>query len=127
MRVRVTHSIGDLAADLERIPAKFNQRAPVVVAFNAQQGNQLASEYANAEHGYPGDEDAGYAETFTAEKVGHLAWEYGPEAHGEGMKSPGYEHGSINSPPHHDLARSADRIGPALADDAGDMLEGLFW
>jgi hypothetical protein len=127
VRVSVTHTLGDLVADLEQLPVKFAQRAPVVVALNAQQGNHLASGYANEEHGYPGDEDAGYAETFTAEKVGGLAWEYGPEAHGEGSKSPGYEHGSINSPPHHDLARSADLIGPALADDAGDMLEGLFW
>jgi hypothetical protein len=38
-----------------------------------------------------------------------------------------FEYGSRNQPPHLDLNKSADLIGPQLAKDAGNLLDSLFW
>ena len=52
--------------------------------------------------------------------------EYGPDsARPQGGMS--FEFGSRNQPPHLDLAKSADLIGPVMAKEAGDMIDGWFW
>jgi hypothetical protein len=52
--------------------------------------------------------------------------EYGPDiARPQGGMS--FEYGSRNQPPHLDLARSADLIGPSTVGEVGRMVDRLFW
>lgn len=128
MRVRVTHSIGDLASDLRTIAVRAPREMAAVVRDNAKEGNRLAKGFASEQHTMFGDEDVEYPPSFTVEKLGPLLWEYGPDsAIGDGSKSPGYEHGSINSPAHHDLLRSTDIIGTGFGLDVEDMIRSWFW
>lgn len=126
--IRVTHSIGDLASDLARIAQRVPREGNRVVRDNAYKGNALAKAFASEQHTMFGDTDIEYPPSFTVEKLAPMKWEYGPDAAiGDGSQAEGYEHGSINSPPHHDLARSVDVIGIEFPLDVDDMVRGLFW
>ena len=120
--VRVQHTIGDLAADLAQIPPEFVRRGAKVVRSAAREGNKLAKANAKRTAGAHGKH---YPKRFTAEALSALEWEYGPSGRPQGEMS--FEYGSRNQPPHLDLNKSADVIGPKFADDVGDMLDGLFW
>lgn len=128
MRVRAVHTIGDLADDMRNV----SRRAPIegnrVVRDNAYKGNALAKGFASEQHTMFGDEDIEYPPSFTVEKIAPMLWEYGPDTSiGDGSQAEGYEHGSINSPPHHDIARSVDVIEIEFPLDVDDMVRGLFW
>lgn len=126
--VRVQHTIGDLARDMSRIPVRFVREGNKVVRDNAYKGNTLAKGFASEQHTMFGDEDVEYPPSFTVEKLGPSNWVYGPDiAIGDGSQAEGYELGSINSPPHFDLARSVDVIGIEFPLDVDDMMHGLFW
>lgn len=130
MRVNVQGA--ERIADLERDLREIRRRAPrdmnQVVRDNAYRGNAIAKAFASEQHTMFSDYDIDYPPSFTVEKLGPARWEYGPDADiGDGSKSPGYEHGSINSPPHHDLARSADIQVPEFHLDVEDMVRGWFW
>jgi hypothetical protein len=52
--------------------------------------------------------------------------EYGPDiAHPQGGMS--FEGGSRNQPPHNDLAKSADLIGPAFQGEVHRLPDKWFW
>lgn len=123
MRVRVQHTIGDLARDAARVATKAKPKMAKVVRRNAEQGNRLGADIARKSAGAHGKH---YPGAFSAEAITPLVWEYGPDA---GMPQGGmsFEFGSRNQPPHLDLAKSLDVQGPKFADDAGDVLDGLFW
>lgn len=125
-RVNVTHTIGDLARDLADIPVEAVKQSAVIVRKNAQRGNKIAKDFASQQHTMHGDTDIHYPKSFSAELRTALSWEYGPDA-SKMQGGMSFEFGSRNQPPHLDLARSADIIGPALADDVRDMLDRLFW
>lgn len=128
MRVRVQHGIDDLANDLREIARNARRDMSAVVRHNAHEGNRIAKDLASQQHTMFGDADIEYPPSFTVERKTPLRYEYGPDsAIGDGSQSPGYEHGSINSPPHHDLARSHDAIAPEFLLDVDDMVRGWFW
>lgn len=119
--IRVTHSIGDLSRDMDRIPAKLVKEGSKVVRRNVREGNAYARAFAR---GASGTHGKNYFKRITAEMTGPLEGEYGP--HGDVVGNAvgaGWRHG----PPNTDLEKSQDIIGPKFAHDAGEMLEGLFW
>lgn len=122
-RIRVVGGVGDLADDLRAIPTKSATGLARAVRSNAEQGNRIARNFARESAGAHGKH---YHKAFSAEARTSLSWEYGPDA---AMPQGGmsFEFGSRNQPPHLDLARSADIIGPKLADDVGDVVDRLFW
>lgn len=128
MRVRVLHDLGDLANDMGSIATRAPKDMRDVVKHNIHEGNRIAKAHASEQHTMFGDADIEYPPSFTAEMTGPLQGEYGPDsAIGDGSQAEGYEHGSINSPPHHDMARSYDVIAIEFPLDVDDMVRGWFW
>jgi hypothetical protein len=123
MGVRVVHSIGDLGRDLTKMAATAPAKLAEVVASNARKGMRLAREFATVSAGSHGKH---YPDSITVESHGSLSWEYGPDP-GRPQGGMSFEFGSRNQKPHLDLARSADIVGPSMADDVGDVLDDLFW
>lgn len=121
MRIRVTHTIGDLAADAAKVPTKAARRMATVTKRNVEQGNRLAQKFARASSGPHGRL---YYKRITSEMTGPFVGEYGPtgdvvgNAVGAGWR---------NGPPNTDLPRSADIQGPKFASDAGEILDQVFW
>lgn len=121
--IRVTHTIGGLERDMRRIATTTKAKMAKVVRRNATQGNRLAKGIARRSAGAHG---VHYPKAFTAEAITPLMWEYGPDASMlQGDMS--FEYGSRNQPPHLDLEKSQDVIGPAFAKDVADTADGLFW
>lgn len=128
MRVTVSHSLGDLESDLRKIPRILKREGRRVVQHNIVEGNRIAKAFASEQHTMWGDEDIEYPPSFTSEMTGPMRGEYGPDAAiGDGSQAEGYEHGSINSPPHNDLGRSLDQIAPEFGMDVSDLVSSLFW
>lgn len=121
MRVKVTHSIDDLASDLAEIPVKFAGKAPGVLKRNAVAGNKLAQQFARERSGPHGKN---YYKRLSAEVTGPLSAEYGPTGD---PKTEFVGAGFRNSAPNMDLPDSADIQGPKFAKDVGDLIDGLFW
>lgn len=119
----VSHSLGDLARDMDGIVAKTKAELPRIVGVNALRGRNLARENVRRDAPIYG---VHYDDSITAEKRGSLSWEYGPDpALPQGGMS--FEYGSRNQKPHLDLARSADRITPVMARDVRQLVDRLFW
>lgn len=122
-RIRVTHDIDDLANDLAAIVRAAPGDMARVVRKNAVDGNKLAAGFAKESAGRHGKH---YHRAFSAEQVTPLSYEYGPDsAKPQGGMS--FERGSRNQPPHLDLAKSADLIGPAFAQDVHELPDSWFW
>lgn len=128
-RVRVEHDLHDLASDLRRIPGIARRDMRSVVREGAITGNTVAKDNARRTAGSHGKH---YPKAFTWEMRGSLfggagfVAEYGPDAaRPQGGMS--FEHGSRNQPPHLDLAKSADLIGPAFAQEVRGKIPGWFW
>lgn len=120
--IRVTHDIGDLANDCASVAQRAKPAMARVVRKQAIEGNRIAQASARRTAGAHGKH---YANRFKPEPVTPLSWVYGPVGRPQGEMS--FEFGSRNQPPHLDLARSADVVGPRLADEAGDAVGRLFW
>lgn len=127
MGVRVVHSIGDLANDLAEIPVRSTTELARVVRSNAEEGNRIARAFASQQHTMNSRYDVHYPKAFSAEMLSPMSWEYGPDiAKPQGGMD--FELGrGRQSAPHLNLARSADIIGPKLAEDVRDVVDGLFW
>lgn len=123
MRVRVIGGVGDLAADLRKIPVVAARDMADAVKSNAQSGQRLARGFARESAGAHGKH---YHKAITAEARSPFSWEYGPDA---GMPQGGmsFEFGSRNQPPHLDLARSADVVAPRFARDVSKLPDRWFW
>lgn len=127
MRVRVTHGIDDLTGDLREIAKSTPRRMRKVVHDAAKRGNRHAREFASEQHTMFSDIDVDYAPTFTVERVGLLAYVYGPEDRGEGSKASGYEFGSINqASPHRNLDRSRDIEALEFPMDVEDEMRHIW-
>lgn len=120
-RIRVSHSIGDLARDAARVVAKAGPGMTRVVRKNTMQGNKLAQGIARRASGPHG---TNYYKRLTDEMTGPLTGEYGPTGTVAGNAVGG---GWRNGPPNNDLPKSADVIGPRFAKDVGDLPERWFW
>lgn len=130
MKVNVRHGIGDLAKDQAAIVRRAPRELRATVRQGARLGNQLAQDNARRTSGRHGRR---YPRSFTYEArptyalFGALVYlaEYGPDSsRPQGGMS--FEEGSRNQKPHWDLAKSADVIGPALAQEVGETVARLF-
>ena len=129
MRVSVTHTIDDLASDLAKIPVLAVKDMRKVVREATIVGNTVARDNARRTSGAHGKL---YPRSFTWEMRGGLfggasfTGEYGPDmARPQGGMS--FEFGSRNQPPHLDLAKSADLIGPSFAQEVRAVMGDWFW
>lgn len=115
--------IHDLASDCQRIPLGATRHADRAVGAVARDGQKIARANARRNSGTHGKH---YPRSITAERKALAQWEYGPDA---AMPQGGmsFEFGSRNQPPHLDLAKSADVIGPTLAKRVGDAIQDAFW
>lgn len=127
MRARVTSGIGDLAKDLRGIGTSTRRRMPGVVLDAAKRGNRHAREFASEQHTMFSDVDVDYAPSFTVQRIGATAYEFGPEDSGEGAKAEGYENGSINQAyPHRNLDRAVEIEAVEFPLDVSDEMR-LIW
>lgn len=128
MRVRVIGGVGDLARDCRSIVRQVPRDLMKTVRKGAQVGNVVARDYARVSAGSHGKR---YPKAFTSETKVHglgglYAAEYGPDSsRPQGGMS--FEGGSRNQPPHNDLAKSADLMGPVLAGEVRRLPSGWFW
>lgn len=114
-------NIRDLATDYIAVPNRATRRVAEVVGDEAKRGNRIAQTFARESAGEHGKH---YHRAFEAERLALMAWAYGPNA---AMRQGGmsFEWGSRNQPPHLDLNRSADIIGPTLASKIGDAIQDV--
>lgn len=123
MVVHVAHTLDELESDLKKIARGAKADFARVTRANAQRGNRNAKNYARESAGQHGKH---YHKAFTVERTGVTTYEYGPDsAMPQGGMS--FEGGSRNQPPHNDLAKSADLLGPMFARDVSKVVGGLFW
>lgn len=130
MRVTATQGIDDLAADLANIAARVRPDMRDVVRDGIRTGADLARINARRSAGRHGKH---YPKAITSEMTSGLglfgntiSGEYGPDvARPQGGMS--FEYGSRNQPPHLDLARSADVVGPAFIQSVRDQIDEWFW
>ncbi|UUW88399.1 hypothetical protein [Pimelobacter simplex] len=130
MRIKVTHSIDDLASDLRRIPVLASRDVRAAVRHGTMTGNLVAKENARRTAGRHGKH---YHRAFSWDQprqslFGGAGWsgEYGPEA-GRPQGDMSFEEGSRNQPPHGDLEKSrAGAIG-VVAQDVRRSMDDWFW
>lgn len=128
--VVVHHDIGDLADDLASIARRVKPDMRGVVKDGIRVGRDLARANAKRTAGAHGKH---YPKAITDEMGGGLglfgntiSGEYGPDsALPQGGMS--FEHGSRNQPPHNDLAKSADIVGPSFLRSVDDQVREWFW
>lgn len=129
LTARVFNSnLNDLANDLRGVGTDVRRKMPDVVRDAARRGNRNARAFASEEHTMFSDVDEEYPFSFTVERVGALAFEYGPDASlPEGSKAPGYEWGSVNqASPHRNLDRSRDIEAVEFPMDVSDEMRFIW-
>ena len=131
INVRVIHSLDDFEDDLRNIAIRAPKDIMGVVREGVKVGNSVAKDNARRTAGRHGKH---YHKAFSWEMtspffgfgVGVFSGEYGPDiSKPQGGMS--FEHGSRNQKPHLDLAKSADLIGPALAQEVRALPDRWFW
>jgi len=122
MRIQVhgIAGIADLADDCKVISRAVPVRGRAVVRKNIEYGNIVAQNIAKKAAGPHGKD---YFKRLSSEMTGPLVGEYGPW----GPPKTDYVGVSGTAGAMRDLEKSADRVGPRFARDAGRMLDGLFW
>lgn len=119
-----------LAGDLDKIAKRVHPDMRGVVKDGIRVGRDLARANAKRTAGRHGKH---YPRSITAEMTGGLglfgntiSGEYGPDP---ALKQGGmsFERGSRNQPPHNDLAKSADVIGPSFLRSVDDQVREWFW
>lgn len=129
MKITVTHTLDGLERDFRRIPPAAKKDMREVTRTAARLGNEEAKRFAQRSAGEHGKH---YHRAFTWEGRGSLfggagySAEYGPVV-GRPQGGMSFEGGSRNQPPHNDLAKSADFIGPVFAKEVGDRIGRWFW
>lgn len=118
--VRVTHSIGDLASDMAKIPPAAQRKLSATVKKNTAYGEKVARRLARERAG-PHGKNA--FKRITSEMVGPLTGEYGWTGDASQIVGAGWR----NGPPNTDLERSQDIVGPKFAADVSDVVDRLFW
>lgn len=128
MSIQVTHTLHDLADDLEKIPTAHGRGMRDVVNDVAEDGNRWAKGDAADKAGKVGRH---YPDAFRVDEAAPslTSWtaEYGPiSALPQGDMD--FEKGSgRQTAPHNSLALSADLYGPELAARTRSHLSDLFW
>ena len=128
MKVHVIGSLSDLAADCAGIVRRVPGDLTKTVREGAKVGNVVARDLARVSAGSHGKH---YPKAFSSEVTvrglfGMYAAEYGPDA-SKPQGGMSFENGSRNQPPHNDLAKSADLMGPALLGETHRLTGEWFW
>lgn len=128
MKVHVIGSLSDLAADCAGIVRRVPGDLTKTVREGAKVGNVVARDLARVSAGSHGKH---YPKAFSSEVTvrglfGMYAAEYGPDA-SKPQGGMSFENGSRNQPPHNDLAKSADLMGPALLGETRRLTGEWFW
>lgn len=119
--LRVTHTIGNLAADCTKIATTTKPELAKIAKRNVTEGGRLARRIAQ---GASGPHGKNYYKRITSEMTGPLSGEYGPTGTVvENAVGGGWRHGPANT----DLEKSLDVIGPQMAADVRRLADGLFW
>jgi hypothetical protein len=127
----VTNHLDSLTDDMADVVKRAPRDMVKVVREGIRVGNQVAKDYAKQSAGAHGKH---YHRAFSSEMHGVVGFggvfgysgEYGPDiAKPQGGMS--FERGSRNQPPHNDLAKSADLIGPSFAQEVRDLPDDWFW
>lgn len=133
MQVKVSSTLGEFSRVCVEASKVCQREMRGVVEDGVKLGNQLGR--ANARrtappHGkrYPNaftwEMSGTYRSAFASSNV--YQGTYGPDAAlPQGGMS--FEHGSRNQPPHNDLAKSADYVGPRMPATARRRLDLVFW
>lgn len=128
MKVSVSNTLDDLTRDTKTIARTARRDMSSVVRKNTREGNRIAKAFASEQHTMFGDTDIEYPPSFTSEMISPLVGEYGPDVSiGDGSQASGYEFGSMNSPPHFDLARSVDEISHKFVSGVQELPSKWFW
>lgn len=129
--IRVMHGIGDLADDLDAIRLRARGDMRAVVRDGVKVGNTVAKDLARESSGKHAKK---YPRSFTTSMNAGLglfgntiSGEYGPVPGDQGSLAGILENGSVNNPPHRNLARSADLIGPSFAQEVSRLPSKWFW
>lgn len=121
--IHVTHSLGDLKADLRTIATRAPGDMHRVIDRNGHEGNRAAAQRAKRTAGAHGRH---YHRAFSWEMTGPTTGEFGPDSEmPQGGMS--FERGSRNQPWHGDLALTADVVGPKVAAEVRGLLDDWFW
>ena len=120
MRIRVTHSLGDLEADLIGAAAKLQAEAPVIVRRNIEAGNRLARGFNRQAAGPHGKS---HFKRLTAEMTGPMSGEYGFTGDIGDSVGGGFRNGGGNTDLDKSFAIQADKFG----DDVAGLADRLLW
>lgn len=131
MRVRVSNTLDDLASDLRKIAVTARRDMAETVRDGIRAGATEARTLARRSAGAHGKH---YHKAITTEMkplqgfgdVGIVSGEYGPDI-SEPQGGMSFERGSRNQPPHNDLAKSADLIGPSFGQEVSRLPDRWFW
>lgn len=124
MGMKWEHGIDDLALDLQLVARRTARALPKVVAKHAREGNTVARRFARRRGGSHGKH---YWRAFSAEPVSPLQWVYGPDVN-EKQGGMAFEEGpGRQTRPHHNLADSADLIGPKFGRAVLETAANEFW
>lgn len=123
LRVRVDHQIDKLASDMGRIPVRAEVGFVRALRRSAERGNRAGRRIAARSAGKHGKH---YPNSWSAEAISPLVWEYGPDS-SEPQGGMSFNEGSRNQPPHHDLEKSLDIERPRFHRDIDRVVDGLFW
>lgn len=128
MSITINGNLDNLERDMRSIPITATRDMVKTVRDGIKVGRTVARDNAKRtarSHGkhYP---NAITSEMTSVSPGGSISGEYGPDsARPQGGMS--FEFGSRNQPPHLDLAKSADLIGPAFAQEVSRLPSGWFW
>lgn len=128
MKIKVTHSIDDLARDLQRIPVLASRDVRAAVRHGAMTGNLIAKEHARAKSGPHGKN---YAKRIRWDSPQHslfggAGWsaEYGPTGIPKSeFVGAGYANGAGNT----DLEVSQGPAIGVVAQDIRKAMDDWFW
>lgn len=127
--VHATHHLDALAEDLARVPQRMVTDGTKIVREGIKVGGRLARDNARRtarRHGKHYPNAITWEMKIVSGGFGLIVGEYGPDvAKRQGRMS--FEFGSRKQPPHLDLAKSADVIGPAFAGEIRAKIPDWFW
>lgn len=133
-RVRVYHAdVTDLSRDFQRSARRVPGALTRVTRAAVHEGYVTARKFAKATARRHGKH---YPPTITGQMTGPTKGEWGPDLELQratmfrrsgSARGWSYEDGSVNQPPHNDLANSADVVVPKWWKDIDDIAAAAFW
>lgn len=123
VRLRVHSTVGYLASDLEHIAGRVKPEMRGIVREGIKAGEKAGKAFARRSSGSHGPH---YIDAITSEMTGPLEGEWGPDV-SKPQGDMSWERGSVNQPPHNDMAKAADVIAPKFHEKVERAVNGWFW